>query len=180
MIQEIAEFLEAMNSVLDEWEGLAYKPNKVRELESLLENFYDNNSLEVRDAGRFDTDVTLTDKQENELFDIAKKFQDEDIYLEDLESKFESAQGKHDIETLEDYAEFIDEKTIFENSVLSSSKLSYYEYEALMERASKDKRRTVISTNKLIEDAYLNQGLEGSDLYDFIYDKLTTKKSNRR
>lgn len=180
MIKEVAEFLEKLNEVLDEWESLAYKPNDVRELENVLENFYDNNMLEVRDVGRFDIDVTLSIEQENELYDIAQQFKDKDIYLEDLEKKFESAKGKHDIETLEDYAEFIDEKTIFENSVISSSKMSYYEYEALLERASKDKRRTEKSTNKMIEDAYLNQGLEGSDLYDFIYDKLSTKNSNRK
>ena len=174
--QAIGEFMEKLNDVLNDWEDLEYKPNAVTQVENMLDNFYSNNLIEVNDSGRFDTDLSLTEEQQDELYNIAQFAQNQDIYLEDFEAKFESAQGKHGLETLEDYAEFVDLKTRFEDSILSSSKLSYYEYEALQKKASKDKRRTESGTNKMIREAFLNKGLTGSDLYDYVYKKLSKKR----
>lgn len=174
--QAISEYMEALNDVLNDWEDLDYKPNAVSQVENMLDNFYSNNLLEVKDSGRFDTDISLTTEQQDELYNIAQFAQNQDIYLEDFEAKFESAQGKHGLETIEDYAEFIDLKSRFEDSILSSSKLSYYEYEALQKKASKDKRRTENSTNKMIREAFLNKGLTGSELYDYVYKRLSKKR----
>lgn len=172
----VSELFEALNDVLNDWEDLDYKPNAVKQVEDMLDRFYNQNMLEVRDSGRFDTDVSLTTEQENELYDIAQHAVNEDIYLEDFEKKFESAQGKHGLETIEQYSEFIDEKTRYEDSILSSSKMTYYEYEALQKKASKDKRRTSKGTDKMIRDAFLDKGLTGSDLYDYVYKRLSKGK----
>ena len=139
----------------------------------MLGRFYDNNNLEVSDSGRFDTDVQLTEQQAEELLDIANKASDMDIYLEDFENKFDKAQGKRGIETLEDYAEFVDDKTDFEDSVIGSSKMSYYEYEDLLKTArNKSKWYTEDRVNKMIENAFLNKGKTGGDLYHYMFKKL--------
>lgn len=168
--------MNMLNDVMDEWEGLDYKPNAITQIEDTLERFYKDNNIDTYDVGRFDTDLRLSEEQINELADIADMAQNQDIYLEDLESKFEKAQGKADIESLEDYARFIDDKTAFEDSVISSSKISYYEYEDLMKHALKDKRRNESSVNKMIIEAYTQKGLEGSDLYDFVWNKTRKKR----
>lgn len=170
----ISEFMEKINDVLDEWEDLSYKPNSVRQVEDMLDRFYTENNLDARDFGRFDTDLTLNDDQIEELRDIATTAYDKDIWLEDFESKFEKAKGKHDLNTLEDYADFADKNQRFSDSVLSSSKMNYYAYEALVKKAQKkgywysEKR-----VNKMIENAFLNKGKEGEDLYNYIYTKLS-------
>ena len=170
----IAEFMEKINDVLNDWEDLSYKPNSVRQVEDTLDRFYTENNLEARDFGRFDTDLNLNDDQIEELRDIAMSAYDKDIWLENFESKFEKAKGKHDIETLEDYADFADKNQRFSDSILSSSKMNYYAYEALVKKAQKkgswysEKR-----VNRMIENAFLNKGKEGEDLYNFIYNKLS-------
>lgn len=169
----IAEFMEKINDVMNDWQDLAYKPNSINQVEEMLERFYNDNNIEVDDNGRFNTDVQLTEQQAQELLDIANKASDMDIYLEDFENKFDKAQGKQGIETLEDYAEFVDDKTAYEDSVIGSSKMSYYEYEDLLKTASnKSKWYTEDRVNKMIENAFLNKGLMGSDLYDYMFSKL--------
>lgn len=172
----VAEFFESLNSVLDEWQDLAYKPNAVNQIVDTLERFYKDNNIDANDVGRFDSDIIATQEQIEELYDIAKMASEKDIYLEDFEEKFEKAQGKADIETLEDYAEFVDNKTQFEDSVLSSTKMSYYEYEDLMEHALKDKRRTEKSVNDMIVQAFTEKGKTGSDLYDYIWSKTSKRR----
>lgn len=174
--EAVGELMEKINDVMDEWQDLDYKPNSITQIEDTLERFYKDNNIDTYDVGRFDTDLELSEEQINELADIADMAQKQDIYLEDLESKFEKAQGKADIETLEDYAKFIDNKTEFEDSILSSSKMSYYEYEDLMKHALKDKRRNEASVNKMIIEAYTKKGLEGSVLYDFVWNKTRKKR----
>lgn len=172
-----AEFMEKMNDVLNDWEDMSYKPNAVKQVEDTIKRFYDNNNIEVRDDGRFDTNIELeSESQLEEMTNIAQMSYNQDIWLDDLESKFEKAQGKHGLQTMEDYTRFIDAKTKFENSVLSSSKMSYYEYEALQKKASKDKRRNPKSTDRMIEDVFLKKGLTGNDLYDYVYKRLSKKK----
>lgn len=169
----IAEFMEKINDVLNDWQDLAYNPNSINQVEEMLERFYDDNNIEVSDSGRFNTDVQLTEQQAEELLDIANKVSDMDIYLEDFENKFDKAQGKQGIETLEDYAEFVDNKTQFEDSTLSSSKMSYYEYEDLLKTArNKSKWYTEDRVNKMIENAFLNKGKTGDELYDYMFKKL--------
>lgn len=172
----IAEFMEKINDVLNDWQDLAYKPNSINQVEEMLERFYDDNNIEVDDSGRFNTDVQLTEQQAEELLDIANKASDMDIYLEDFENKFDKAQGKQGIETLEDYAEFVDDKTEFEDSVIGSSKMSYYEYEDLLKTAShKSKWYTKTRVDKMIENAFLNKGKTGGDLHSYIFNKITGK-----
>ena len=173
LTQPVQEFMEKINDVLNDWIDLDYTPNSVRQVEDMLDKFYTQNNIEVNDYGRFDTDISLTEEQANELYSIADFAQNQDIYLEDFEQKFEKAQGKHGLQSIEQYSEFVDKKTRFEDSVLSSSKLSYYEYEALQRKASKDKRRTEKGTDKMIEDAFLKKGYTGSDLYEYVYKKLS-------
>lgn len=169
----IAEFMEKINDVLNDWQDLAYKPNSINQVEEMLDRFYTDNNIEVSDSGRFDTDVQLTEQQAEELLSIADKASDMNIYLEDFENKFDKAQGKHDIETIEDYAEFVDNKTQFEDSTLSSSKMSYYEYEDLLKTArNKSKWYTEVRVNKMIENAFLKKGKTGSELYDYIFKKI--------
>lgn len=169
----IAEFMEQINDVMNDWQDLAYKPNSINQVEEMLGRFYEDNNIEVDDNGRFNTDVQLTEQQAQELLDIANKASDMDIYLEDFENKFDKAQGKQGIETLEDYAEFVDDKTAYEDSVIGSSKMSYYEYEDLLKTASnKSKWYTEDRVNKMIENAFLNKGLTGNDLYDYMFSKL--------
>lgn len=171
--KEVAEFMEILNDVMNEWENLAYKPNSINQAEEMLQRFYEDNNIETNDTGRFDTDLSLTEEQINELYDIADSIQKKDIYLEDFEDKFQSAQGKQGIETIEDYAEFVDDKTEFENSVIGSSKMSYYEYEDLLKTASnKSKWYTKDRVDKMIENAFLNKGKTGGELYDYMFNKL--------
>lgn len=171
--EPIAEYMEKINDVLNDWEDLAYKPNSINQVEEMLERFYNDNNIEVDDSGRFNTDVQLTEQQAEELLAIADKASDMDIYLEDFESKFDKAQGKQGIETLEDYAVFVDDKTAFENSVIGSSKMSYYEYEDLLKTArNKSKWYTEDRVNKMIENAFLNKGKTGDELYDYMFKKL--------
>lgn len=171
--EPIAEYMEQINDVLNDWEDLAYKPNSINQVEEMLERFYNDNNIEVDDSGRFNTDVQLTEQQAEELLAIADKASDMDIYLEDFENKFVKAQGKHGIETLENYAEFVDDKTAFENSVIGSSKMSYYEYEDLLKTArNKSKWYTEDRVNKMIENAFLNKGKTGDELYDYMFKKL--------
>ena len=173
LTQPIAEFMEKINDVMNDWEDLAYKPNSINQVEEMLGRFYNDNNIEVDDNGRFNTDVQLTEQQAQELLDIANKASDMDIYLEDFENKFDKAQGKQGIETLENYAEFVDDKTAYEDSVIGSSKMSYYEYEDLLKTASnKSKWYTEDRVNKMIENAFLNKGLTGNDLYDYMFSKL--------
>ena len=174
--EAVGELMDKLNEVIDEWQDLDYKPNSITQIEDTLERFYNDNNIDTYDVGRFDTSLVLSEEQINELADIADMAQNQDIYLEDFEKKFESAQGKADIETLEDYAKFVDNKTQFEDSIISSSKMSYYEYEDLMKHALKDKRRSEESVNKMIIDAYTKKGLEGSDLYDFVWNKTRKKR----
>ena len=169
----VAEFMEQLNEVMNEWEGLEYKPNSISQIEDALERFYTDNNIDTYDVGRFDTNLRLTEEQINELSDIAQMAQNKDIYLEDLENKFQSAQGKQGIETLEDYARFIDDKTAYEDSVIGSSKMSYYEYEDLLKTArNKSKWYTEDRVNKMIENAFLNKGKTGGELYDYMFNKL--------
>lgn len=171
--EPIAEYMEKINDVLNDWEDLAYKPNSINQVEEMLERFYNDNNIEVDDSGRFNTDVQLTEQQAEELLAIADKASDMDIYLEDFENKFDKAQGKQGIETLENYAEFVDDKTAFENSVIGSSKMSYYEYEDLLKTAhNKSKWYTEDRVNKMIENAFLNEGKTGDELYDYMFKKL--------
>lgn len=169
----IAEFMEQINDVMNDWQDLAYKPNSINQVEEMLERFYDDNNIEVSDSGRFNTDVQLTEQQALELLDIANKASDMDIYLEDFENKFDKAKGKQGIETLENYAEFVDDKTAYEDSVIGSSKMSYYEYEDLLKTArNKSKWYTEDRVNKMIENAFLNKGKTGGELYDYMFKKL--------
>ena len=169
----IADYMEQLNDVMNDWQDLAYKPNSIKQVEEMLSRFYENNNIEVDDNGRFNTDVQLTEQQAQELLDIANKASDMDIYLEDFENKFDKAQGKQGIETLEDYAEFVDDKTAYEDSVIGSSKMSYYEYEDLLKTArNKSKWYTEDRVNKMIENAFLKTGKSGGELYDYMFNKL--------
>lgn len=174
--QDVSELFEQLNDVMNDWQDLSYKPNSINQIEDKLERFYKDNHIDVNDVGRFDSDVKMTEEQINELYDIAVMASKQDIYLEDFEAKFEKAKGKADIETLEDYAEFVDNKTQFEDSVLSSTKMSYYEYEDLLEHALKDKRRTEKGVQDLIIEAFTQKGKTGNDLYDYIWNKTRKRR----
>lgn len=183
---ELAGAMEELNNLLNDWEGLSYKPNGVREVENVLEKFYDNNMIETGDVGRFDTEAQYNEEQIEELTDIYDRFKDEDIKFDDFQKKFEKAQGKHGIETIEDYAEFIDKKTIYEKEAVSGSKMSYYEYEALVEKAKKKNSKWYSEKriNKMIETA-MKKGKEGTDLYEYMADKFAvddnyTEKGRQR
>lgn len=165
-IKALNDRLDEVNDNLLEWDNLGYTPNAVKEGNQLLDNFF-----EQHDRSNLSTD------EAEELTDILDKIESSDYKVESLEAKFEKAQGKHGLDTMEDYAKFIDQKTRFEDSILASSQMSYYEYEALQQKARKKGRwYSERRVNNMIANAYLKHGKEGDNLYEFIYDKLSTQK----
>lgn len=182
IISEATNKLLEVREEIDKWDDLGYKPNIINNAEKDLNDFFKNHS-----------EHDLTESEADELNDILDNIQRQDYKLDSFEAKFEKAKGKRDnINTIEEYAEFVDKKTVFENEILSSSKLSYYDYEELQKKAKKtDRRRTWNSIDKMIEKAYLDTGKTGDDLYDYVYDRVSVKptrnspkakrrKSNRR
>lgn len=181
IISEATNKLLEVREEIDKWDDLGYKPNIINNAEKDLNDFFNKHN-----------EHDLSESEADELNDILDNIQRQDYKLDSFEAKFEKAKGKRDINTIEDYAEFVDKKTVFENEILSSSKLSYYDYEELQKKAKKtDRRRTWNSIDKMIEKAYLDTGKTGDDLYDYVYDKVSIKptrnspkakkrKSNRR
>lgn len=162
-INRLTNKLLEVNENLQEWDKYNYTPNAVREGNQLLDDFF-----AVHDLNDLSTDA------QDELNDILDKIEKSDYKVESLEAKFDKAKGKHGLETMEEYTEFIDAKERFNDKVLASSGLSYYEYEALQQKALKrDRRRTERSIDRLITEAYTVQGKEGDSLYEYIYDKVS-------
>lgn len=173
MNKEDRALFREVNKVLDEWEQYDAKPNVIRQIENQLEQFYDWADKNPKHNDRFNTRMKFNSDQLDELRDIATGILDDDLAFdpEGLYEKFQKAQGKHGIDTFEDYIEFLDQKEIFAKENVISSSMSYYEYEKLMQRAE-NKDVSKEDLNEMIEVAYLRDGLKGDVLYEFIYKNL--------
>ena len=170
----ISERMDAINETLDAWAGSSYKPNSVRQAEQMIKQFNRRHKIK---SNRFDSNMELGELDEINADTIIDAIEDSEIYIEDLEAKFygtstsEGAQGKAGIDTFEDYTRFIDNKTRFENKIISSGKISYYEYEVLSKKA-KAHEISQKALDERIRYAYLKKGLEGEMLYDWIYSRI--------
>lgn len=166
-----------LNKFIRKWNKYGGKPMILRKYENLLEQFYEWSGKTPKEDNVFNLRVKLNEDQQDEFFDIAYSFAqeiEEDTLRydpDDLYGKFLKAQGKHGIETLQDYVDFIDQKTIFSKEQVISSSMSYYEYEKLMERA-RTKGVSQETLNQDITRMYLIEGLKGDALYEFIYKNL--------
>ena len=171
-----------VNQVLNDWNNVDYKPQAVQRAENLLEKFYMKHDKNYKQVDRFNLRGGYTKREQNELFKIAQKIvKDDNVYLEDLKKKFRSAQGKHDIQTFDEYVDFINKKEIFAGEALVASSLSYYEFEELKRKADKA-GVSEADLFKMIKRKYKKSGMIHSDLYDFIYKELDKlqKKDNKR
>ena len=170
--QERALFKE-VNKLFKDWNKYGYAPNGVRQAQNQLEQFYEWANKKPKNNDLISTRMKFTDDQLDELTEIAKSVLDSDINFDPdaLYDKYQKAHGKHGIYSFEDYIDFLDQKEIFSKEKVISSSMSYYEYEKLLQRATKKKvsRETL---DDMIEHEYMINGLKGEDLYDFIYKSL--------
>ena len=66
-----SERANALNDLLESYDTLKYKPQGVKNVESMLEGFYDGAGKNPKDSDRFNSRVKLTAEQEEELDAIA-------------------------------------------------------------------------------------------------------------
>ena len=172
-IKEYRQLFSQLNKALDEWDALGVKPNDVRYAENMLNQFYEWVGKEPKNPDRFSSRLKLDDDQMEELEEIAQAIANMDIYASDeydesFIKKFEKVKGKHNIETIEDYKNFIDGQQRFKDNVLIASVMDWYEYEKLTMKANK-KGWNEERLNTLIIDVYQKYGYEGEQLYEFVY-----------
>lgn len=176
--KEQKDALRKLNRELKQWDTLGYRPNEVRRVENLLEDLYSWMGKKPKENDKFNLRVKYNQDQLDELLDIAESVDTDDIDFKKFKNKFKKAKGKHDLNTLEEYAKFVDKKTKFMDNALASSVLSYYEYEKLMIRAT-SKKYTQEDLMKMIKKKYDKDGSTGDALYTYIYKKLGRKKRRK-
>lgn len=177
MTKEDRELFNEVNQLFDDWEKYGTAPNGIKQAKNLLNEFYKWAGKEPKDNERFNTRMSYDEDELDEMRDIAKSVLDSDLNFDPdaLYEKFQAVDGKHGIDTFEDYVEFLDQKEIFSKENVISSSMSYYEYEKLMKRAE-SKNISQKKLNEKIERAFLKRGLKGEQLYEFVYRNLRPRK----
>lgn len=176
--KEYKSLMKELNKTLDDWDELGVKPNEVRQAEHMLELFYEWSGKNPKDTARFSTRLKLTDEQQEELEQIAQSFVNMDIfadehYKENFLKAWERAK-QHGFENIEEYKNFIDAKERFEKEKLIASIMSYYEYEMIKRKYSRNHKNEISEEdlNKLILNIYKSTGKEGEELYEFVYKNI--------
>lgn len=176
MTEQDKALFKEVNQLFDDWDKYGVAPNGIRQARNQLEQFYDWAGKDPKQNDKFNTHMKFNADQINEMRDIATSVLDSDLNFDPdaLYKKYQKAHGKHGIMSFEDYVDFLDGKEIYSKEKVISSSMSYYEYEKLLQRATSKKvsRETL---DKMITKQYLENGLKGEDLYEFIYEHLRPK-----
>lgn len=173
MTKETRALFNELNELFDDWEKYGTAPNGIRQAQNQLEQFYEWIGKEPKENDRFSTRMSFDEEQLDELRAIANSVLDSDLNFDPdaLYQKYQKAHGKHGIMSFDDYIDFLDGKEIFSKEKVISSSMSYYEYEKLLQRATK-KNVSRETLDEMITKEYLENGLKGEDLYEFIYKNL--------
>lgn len=176
--EDYKKLFRKLNRVMNEWNNISLKPNDVRKAENQLEQFYDWMGKDIKNPYRFNLRVKYNQDQLDELQRIASSIVNDDIYFEDFNKKFKKARGKHGIQSLEQYIDFIEKKNRFNDMAFNSSALSYYQYERLLNRAQ-SAGLSQEQLDKRIYRYYKKTGFKKEKLYEYVYKRIKPKRGKR-
>lgn len=173
----LQKFTRKINKALDEWRKYGVSNNDVRYAESLLASFHETEGKKLKKDDRINARMNLTQDAMDEYIDLIVTISEMDIFMgdiydEEIMKRFEKAKGKHGIDNLQDYIDFIDDKNTFMKENVISSVLSWYEYEELKYQNMKYGNLTQDELDKKILEVYYDKGFKGEELYDFIFENI--------
>lgn len=169
-----SERANALNDLLESYDTLKYKPQGVKNVESMLEGFYDGAGKNPKDSDRFNSRVKLTPEQEEELDAIADTLlSTNDEIIEQAQEKYEKYKNKYGWESVEDAFIFTDRMAMYGSDALLRSVLSSEQILALFE-AGEEKGLTEDEVSELAYIDYSTSGLTYDDLYNRVLGGIMT------
>lgn len=165
------EFLRDMNAILDEWQGRS-KPSEIKEVESLLKDFYEEAGKNIKNPKRFNTRVKLSPEQQEELMDIALSLQAREEDLEYYEDFYRKNKKKFGFESMDDVAEFFEEQNAYKNDALLREIISSDQIAELY-REGKTNNLSKEDIDNMIAMEYTLTGVTFDKLYERILDSIS-------
>lgn len=166
-----------INKALNEWSKYGVKNNDVRYAESLLASFHESEHKKLKRDDRINARMKLDADAMLEYIDIIETIGNMDIYMGDIYDKgimerFEKAQGKRGIDTLQDYINFIDDINTFKSENVISSILSWYQYNDLQWQNAKYGSMSDTELDHYILETYYDKGITHEPLYEFVLSNI--------
>lgn len=165
------EFLRDMNDILDEWQGRS-KPSEIKEVESLLKDFYEDAGKNIKNPKRFNTRVKLSPEQQEELMDIALSLQAREEDLEYYEDFYKKNKKKYGFESMDDVTEFFEEQNAYKNDALLREIISSDQIAELY-REGKTNNLSKEDIDNMIAMEYTLTGVTFDKLYERILDSIS-------
>lgn len=177
LTKEFRELANQINREFRTWDNIGSIPNDVRYAQNLLESFYDWSGKNIKNKSEANVRLVLTDDQldeyENILLSIAQMNIETDYYFNDVDiERYKKMDKSHlndmGIDTISKWLDFIDKLNRFKDDKLLSSIMSWYEYNELVSVGIQYSDLTEQEVKEKIITYYINTGLTGENLYEFI------------
>lgn len=140
----IRDLFLGLNREMDLWDKKGLSSNNLNIFKDMIKDFYEKNNMKVKNKERFSWQKNMTEEQSDELFDIAysmgmNPYTDISTYEDMMNGSIEEfgTQDRYDtinmdafkkiteqygqVNTMQDYIDFIDRMNNFKNNALLSS-----------------------------------------------------------
>lgn len=190
----IRDLFIGLNNLMDEWDDKGVTSNNLNLFRDKLEDFYKRNNLKVKNTDRFSWQKGMTEDQAEELYNLAYQmgtdpYSDMSTYEDLLDDDFSDlgTQTTYDsinldafqkiseqysnINTFQDYVDFIDRMNNFKSNALLSSILDSNQVAELYALGSWQ-NLTDEDVNNIIAFEYSMSGKTGDKLYNTILEAI--------
>ena len=190
----IRDLFIGLNNLMDEWDDKGVTSNNLNLFRDKLEDFYERNDLKVKNTDRFSWQKGMTEDQAEELYNLAYQmgtdpYSDMSTYEDLLDEDFSDlgtqttydsinldafqkiSEQYSDINTFQDYVNFIDRMNNFKSNALLSSILDSNQVAELYALGSWQ-NLTDEDVNNIIAFEYSMSGKTGDKLYNTILEAI--------
>lgn len=190
----IRDLFIGLNNLMDEWDDKGVTSNNLNLFRDKLEDFYERNNLKVKNTDRFSWQKGMTEDQAEELYNLAYQMGTdpysnmstyEDLLDEDFsdlgtQTAYDSinldafqkiSEQYSNINTFQDYVNFIDRMNNFKSNALLSSILDSNQVAELYALGSWQNLSDE-DVNNIIAFEYSMSGKTGDKLYNTILEAI--------
>ena len=190
----IRDLFIGLNNLMDEWDDKGVTSNNLNLFRDKLEDFYERNNLKVKNTDRFSWQKGMTEDQAEELYNLAYQmgtdpYSDMSTYEDLLDEDFSDlgsqttydsinldafqkiSEQYSDINTFQNYVDFIDRMNNFKSNALLSSILDSNQVAELYALGSWQ-NLTDEDVNNIIAFEYSLSGKTGDKLYNTILEAI--------
>lgn len=163
-----SDYAKSLNDILDYFDNANYKPQAIKNVEAMLEQFYMDTGKRVSNPRRFNSRIKLNEDDESTLYFIGETLllTTNDLW-EHAEKVFEKHKNKYGWQSVDEAFSFIDKISMYASDSFIRSVLSSEQILSLFE-AGESKG---LSEDEIMEMIYIDYSTSGLT-YDALYNRV--------